>query len=88
MNYKISSKIKNMAILTIEGEDHTLGNLMQCQLLKDPIVKFAGYKKTHPLEDIIILKVQVSKLTPKHSINNAIEILLSQINTYLKKIEN
>ena len=40
-------------------EDHTLGNLLRHQLLKDPNVLFAGYKNPHPLDHNIILRVQV-----------------------------
>ena len=40
-------------------EDHTLGNMIRHQLLKDPNVIFAGYKNPHPLEHKIILRVQV-----------------------------
>lgn len=39
-------------------EDHTLGNLLRMQLLKDPNIIFAGYKVPHPLENRVELKVQ------------------------------
>ena len=40
-------------------EDHTVGNMIRHQLLKDPNVLFAGYKNPHPLEHRIILRIQV-----------------------------
>ena len=40
-------------------EDHTLGNMIRHQLLKDPNVLFAGYKNPHPLEHKVILRIQV-----------------------------
>jgi DNA-directed RNA polymerase II subunit RPB11 len=47
-------------IFTINKEDHTVGNMIRHQLLKDPQVLFAGYKNPHPLEHKIILRIQVS----------------------------
>ena len=38
------TKVPNAAIFTINKEDHTLGNLLKHQLLKDPNVLFAGYR--------------------------------------------
>lgn len=42
----------------IQDEDHTLGNILRYQLLKDKNVKFSGYKRPHPLEHKIEIKVQ------------------------------
>ena len=52
------TKVPNASIFTINKEDHTLGNLIRCQLLKDPNVLFAGYKNPHPHENKIILRIQ------------------------------
>lgn len=41
-------------------EDHTLGNALRMSLLRDPEVRFAGYRMTHPLEYVCELKVQVT----------------------------
>jgi len=43
--------------VTIYAEDHTLGNSLRHQLLQDSRVRFAGYKKPHPLEEYIEVKV-------------------------------
>lgn len=42
-------KTPNSVIVTINKEDHTLGNLLVTQLLQDPLVIFAAYKIPHPL---------------------------------------
>ncbi|CAB3404084.1 unnamed protein product [Caenorhabditis bovis] len=44
------TKVPNAAIFTLNKEDHTLGNMLKNQLLRDPNVLFAGYKNPHPLE--------------------------------------
>mmetsp|Transcript_12812 Transcript_12812/g.32444 ORF Transcript_12812/g.32444 Transcript_12812/m.32444 type:complete len:165 (-) Transcript_12812:283-777(-) len=49
---------KNTVVFKIEREDHTLGNLLRMQLLRDPRVFFAGYKAPHPLEYHILIRVQ------------------------------
>uniref|UniRef100_A0A8C9PMT0 DNA-directed RNA polymerase RBP11-like dimerisation domain-containing protein n=1 Tax=Spermophilus dauricus TaxID=99837 RepID=A0A8C9PMT0_SPEDA len=58
------TKVPNACLFTINKEDHTLGNIIKSQLLKDPQVLFAGYKVPHPLEHKIIIRVQT---TPDYS---------------------
>ena len=48
----------NFACITIQNEDHTLGNIVRHSLLMDRRVRFAGYRKPHPLFDLVELKVQ------------------------------
>ena len=48
----------NSGMLTINKEDHTMGNLIRMQLLRDKQVKFAGYIHPHPLIHKIELRVQ------------------------------
>ena len=63
------TKVPNASIFTINKEDHTIGNLIRFQLLKDPNVLFAGYKNPHPLENKIILRIQTtSDYTPQVTI--------------------
>lgn len=70
----------NAAIFTVNKEDHTLGNLIRHQLLKDPNVIFAGYKVPHPLEHKFILRVQTTgDYTPQDALKNALSDLCSEI---------
>ena len=52
----ITSEKINLDVLSVQDEDHTLGNCVRLQLLRDRSVKFAGYRKPHPLEKRIELK--------------------------------
>eukprot|EP00013_Stygamoeba_regulata_P015965 CAMPEP_0177687386 /NCGR_PEP_ID=MMETSP0447-20121125/34099_1 /TAXON_ID=0 /ORGANISM="Stygamoeba regulata, Strain BSH-02190019" /LENGTH=117 /DNA_ID=CAMNT_0019197621 /DNA_START=27 /DNA_END=377 /DNA_ORIENTATION=- len=71
------AKIQNAASFTIQKEDHTLGNILRMQLLKDPDVLFAGYRMPHPLDHSIVLKIQTnSQSNPQTALNNAIKRLL------------
>lgn len=74
------TKVPNAAHFTINKEDHTLGNLLRMQLLKDPKVLFAGYKIPHPLEHKFILRVQTTPdYSPQEAFTNAITDLISEI---------
>lgn len=74
------TKVPNAAIFTINKEDHTIGNMIKYQLLKDPNVLFAGYKVTHPLEHKIVIRVQTtSDYTPQEAFTNAITDLISEL---------
>ncbi|XP_053202138.1 pre-mRNA-splicing factor CWC22 homolog [Panonychus citri] len=78
------TKVPNAAIFTVNNKNHTLGNLIRCQLLKDPNVIFAGYKVPHPLEHKFILRVQtVGDYTPQDALKNA----LSDLNAEISYIE-
>uniref|UniRef100_A0A0N5AHD1 Probable DNA-directed RNA polymerase II subunit RPB11 n=1 Tax=Syphacia muris TaxID=451379 RepID=A0A0N5AHD1_9BILA len=74
------TKVPNTTIFTINKEDHTLGNLLKHQLLKDPQVLFAGYKNPHPLEHKFILRVRtVPETTPADALSSAITDLIAEL---------
>ena len=76
----LDTKVPNAALFTINKDDHTLGNMIRNQLLKDPHVLFAGYKLPHPLEHKIILRVQTTAdYTPQDALKNAITDLISEL---------
>ncbi|VDM59160.1 unnamed protein product [Angiostrongylus costaricensis] len=77
------TKVPNAAVFTINKEDHTLGNLLKHQLLKDPMVLFAGYKNPHPLEHKILLRVQTTgQTTPADALINAITDLIAELSLF------
>ena len=78
---ELDTKVPNAAIFTVNKEDHTLGNMIRSQLLKDPNVLFAGYKQPHPHEHKFVLRVQTNAFTycPKEAVRNAINDLLSEL---------
>ncbi|KAK3760915.1 hypothetical protein RRG08_042130 [Elysia crispata] len=74
------TKVPNAALFTVNKEDHTLGNLITTQLLKDPQVLFAGYKIPHPLEHKFVLRIQTTPdYTPAEAFTNAITDLISEV---------
>ncbi|XP_013379289.1 DNA-directed RNA polymerase II subunit RPB11-like [Lingula anatina] len=74
------TKVPNAALFTVMKEDHTLGNMLTTQLLKDPQVLFAGYKIPHPLEHKFVLRIQTTPdYSPQEAYTNAITDLISEV---------
>jgi len=48
-------------LIVIDNEDHTIGNILRTQLLKNNNTEFCAYKQTHPLENKIELYLSVSE---------------------------
>ncbi|XP_022643446.1 DNA-directed RNA polymerase II subunit RPB11-a-like isoform X2 [Varroa jacobsoni] len=82
------TKVPNASIFTINKEDHTLGNMIRAQLLKDPLVTFAGYKNPHPLEHKILLRVQTTPdSTPVEALKSAINDLMSELSLFEERFQ-
>ncbi|XP_063062089.1 DNA-directed RNA polymerase II subunit RPB11-a-like [Engraulis encrasicolus] len=74
------SKVPNACLFTLNKEDHTLGNIMRSQLLKDPQVLFADYKVPDPPEDKIEIRVQTTPdYSPQEAFTTAITDLISML---------
>ena len=76
------TKIVQAANFRVLKEDHTLGNLLRHELLRDSNVRFAGYRMPHPLENVMELKVQTSGASnPIKAVLSSLDTLISEINT-------
>ena len=49
------------ATYSFHGEDHTLGNLLRNQIIKNKEVEFCAYSVPHPSEPIMNVRVQVAE---------------------------
>jgi DNA-directed RNA polymerase I and III subunit RPAC2 len=65
----------------IRDEDHTLGNSLRWQLMKNPEVLFCGYSIPHPSEYSISIRIQTKTITAREALDNALDqlILLCEI---------
>lgn len=72
-----SKTYPNTLTLKIDGETHTLGNLLAEKILKDPRCTFSAYKVSHPLKEEMELRVSASGSTP----------VLNMIKENLKELE-
>ena len=72
----------------LENEDHTLGHLLQQELLRNPDVTFTGYIAPHPLERNIKIKVQIMDKSPDLSTDKSIGSIMKQaVKNLLKKLD-
>ncbi|CAH9078871.1 unnamed protein product [Cuscuta epithymum] len=86
--YERDTKIINAATLTVEREDHTIGNILRMQLHRDVNVLFSGYKLPHPLQYKIILRIQTtSQSSPMQAYNQAINDLDKELDHLKNQFE-
>lgn len=86
---ELDTKVTNAALFTINKEDHTLGNMIRSQLLKDPHVLFAGYKNPHPLEHKFVLRIQTtSDYSPQEAFMNAITDIISELSLFEERFKD
>ena len=80
IEYTPDTKVSNSGTFLFNKEDHTVGNLLRMQLLRDPKVRFAGYMMPHPLENCLRLKLQTTSSTtaPMEALSAAIEDLQNE----------
>ena len=83
------TKIPNAANFVIHKEDHTVGNLLRLQLLRDDTVFFAGYKLPHPLQQDCLVKIQTKDhpASPVKALTTACEDLRVEFEDLKEKFE-
>lgn len=52
--------MNNCGVFKLEREDHTLGNLLRMQLIRDRDVVFVGYRHPHPIQHHLLLRIQTA----------------------------
>ncbi|WP_338600073.1 DNA-directed RNA polymerase subunit L [Sulfolobus tengchongensis] len=88
MEVKVLKSEDNYLELEIEGEDHTLGNLIAGMLRRIKGVNFASYYQPHPLLDKIVIKVLTDgTITPKDALIKAIENIKNLSSQYVNEIK-
>lgn len=74
--------------IEVDGEGHTLCNLLQQLLLKNENVEIAGYDVPHPLLDRAVVYIRVTeKETPKGALMKALKELRELADEFLGKFE-
>ncbi len=55
-------------------------------LLRNPKIRYAGYRKPHPLENKVEIKVQTNgDITPAHTLKEALKNLIDDLDMTSKK---
>jgi DNA-directed RNA polymerase subunit L len=79
MQLKVLKKTSQELKLEIEGEGHTLCNLLESVLLEDDNVEFASYHMPHPLISNTIITIRTNKkLKPEDALKTACEKVLQR----------
>ena len=81
-------KIENSCLFIINDEDHTFGNAVKMMLLRNPKIRYVAYRKPHPLENKINIKIQTNgEITPKEAFREALRNLNADIDDCVKQLE-
>merc|ERR1712046_318792 len=81
-------KVPDAVKFIIWLEDHTLGNALRMELLRNDNVLFAGYKVPHPLDHMIELRVQtVPKSSPEAALKRAVANLRAEMKSMLDQFD-
>eukprot|EP00927_Polykrikos_kofoidii_P062327 TRINITY_DN57133_c0_g1_i1.p2 TRINITY_DN57133_c0_g1~~TRINITY_DN57133_c0_g1_i1.p2 ORF type:complete len:201 (+),score=46.07 TRINITY_DN57133_c0_g1_i1:153-755(+) len=73
IHVKQDEKVPDCTLFTVWLEDHTIGNLLRMELLRNDNVIFAGYKVPHPLDHMIEMRVQtLPRSSPELAMRRAI----------------
>jgi len=89
VSYQKDTKIKDAASFIVRKEDHTLGNVIRMQLLRDKDVLFAGYRMPHPLEHNIVIKIQTTpNSNPMKALEDSINDLTAECCVLEEKFKN
>ena len=87
--YTKDQKIPHAATIVIACEDHTAGNTLRCQLLRNPCVRFAGYRLPHPLKYELHVRVQTDgSITPAQAVDAALGELDAQLDKLETELQN
>jgi DNA-directed RNA polymerase subunit L len=74
MKVKIIKKTRNELKIEVEGAGHTIGNLLQKNLLEEEGVDLAGYDIPHPMASSPFIYVRTTgKAKPEQILKNAID---------------
>ena len=80
MTYEPDQRVASAGTFTINKEDHTVGNLLRMQLLRDVDTRFAGYQLPHPLEHVCHVKVETTPgRTPAEVMGGAVTDLRQEV---------
>jgi len=85
MKIKVLKRTSNELKIEVEGEGHTLCNVLQKALLDDDTIDMAGYDVPHPLVDSAIVYIRTKgKRKPEAAVKEATKKILGR-NKQLRK---
>lgn len=83
MEIKVLEQTKNKLVFRVEGEDHTILNLLKEELWNDDKVKVSAYRVDHPLTGVPEMTVEVMQGNdPKKALTEAVKRLTKKLDAY------
>tara|TARA_B110000259_G_scaffold183496_1_gene228869 strand:- start:8739 stop:9929 length:1191 start_codon:yes stop_codon:yes gene_type:complete len=93
--FKYLENSKNLYDIKIENEKHTLGNLIQALFYNIFIrkndsnkISYVGYRVEHPLEESVIIRIQINEKIKKEQIGTIFIDGIEEIQLQLRKLNN
>ncbi|KAL0234720.1 hypothetical protein PCE1_001756 [Barthelona sp. PCE] len=74
--------------IKLYNENHTVGNILTDELLKDPNVTFSSYLEPHPTSDHIVLKVICKSSFRNQSADSVVTQAIDRIDQDLTALSN
>ena len=88
MKIKVLKRTSNELKIEVEGESHTLCNVLQKAFLEDDTIEMAGYNVPHPLVDSAVVYVHTKgQRKPEAAVQEATKKILSQSKEFRKSFE-
>lgn len=86
MNVKIRKYADKELVLEIEGEDHTLANLLAKSALSNPHTKLATYVIEHPLVGTPVLRIVTDGTDPLQVLKEVVSSTRREAEQVLKEV--
>lgn len=88
IHIKPDEKVPDAVVFDIWLEDHTMGNALRMELLRNEQVLFCGYKVPHPYNNMIELRVQtLPQTTPEAAVRSAVRNLRTEFKSMLEQFD-
>ena len=88
MKIKVLKRTSNELKIEVEGEGHTLCNVLQKALLEDDTIEMAGYDVPHPLFDSATVYVRTKgKRRPEAALKEATKKILDRNKEFRKSFK-
>jgi len=87
MEIEIVRKEGKDELLRIEGEDHTLANLLCSELYQDDAIQSASYTLDHPLTKAILFHVSTEGKSPEKAMEAAADRLVKKLQELKREMQ-
>jgi DNA-directed RNA polymerase subunit L len=76
-----------MNTITLQGEDHTLANMVTKNLLKNPEIKYAAFHKEHPSDTFIKIVYETENPLAFQKSNQELLTILETLSKKINKLD-